>query len=675
MKKRLKKSIYFILAITILILGINNVNAADDNLKTCKTEKRTYYFNYRSKALPKTDITIKHDRTMFYDQLPTNSKNARIIYKNARWMYREEYQDYLNLLNNSALCKVNNANGVRTCTDNVNHRYTNTGLEDQEKFEIIPAERVVIPEQFSVGKVYMSGSTLVIENIERIYGPIYDAYVIDQAKKGNEYGVPGVLEIIIEYRAESCEEETVDEPEPPENHCGETADTTPGKLSCSDGDYKYTQSVNISTSRTITSGTAEYNYYNDQFGTGDWCSNTLSESITASATINQEGTASFSLAPRTIYSGGGFDFSASYFGTISYQFCNEPLYTITKKYWVEGKCPTGTTESGSQCTKIVDRKYNQPSEIPGYDCTYDTKKCYPGSTAKNCYYCVKREVSDKTQTCTGTKTISFQSNSTTYSAPYNGGSNELQKIYSYMATNYLQDVATPEPSTVKSKDSNKVTSGTKADTSMGSDWDGSFSAPTMWYPDEILTLDLVYDTKKACINVKTAKVTYKYTCDEGTEIEGNATYYTPLKQKDNTKFPVSVYIDNVSMTSLVNWEIDYECDVTCRQKLYEEPKGYKFVYRPIQLGTVNAVFPNRAPGSNWTNISSDTNLWNSNMTKRDKLEYEITLTPSTIANLRNYTDYADLSTITKDGTSSFLDGYRKSGTKYSGLGVCTKDCW
>lgn len=659
MKKRL---VYLIFTTIVMIAGINNVNATNDGLKTC-TQVRTYYFNYRSRETNDGKaIEISHEETNFYNQLPEGAEVVKITKKSGRAMTQSEYQEYLALLN-SNMCETLD-NGVITCSDEVNHRYTNTGLEGQKTFKIIDASRAIFESTFSVGTVTSSGTTITMKNLKRTY--TVPSTIIKKIKndKDYEYAVPAIYEILIEYKSEDCQEPS---------YCGESNNTNPGKLSCSDGNYKYTQSVNINTSREISSG-SEFNYYSQYFGNSrDWCDgNVLSESITASATINQEGYASFSLAPRTIYSGGGFNFSASYSGTISYQFCSEPSYTVTRRYLYIEKCPAGATDNGDgTCTSKL---YNQKRPKAGYDCEFDDNKCPTEKDAKkkNCYFCEK--TTTKTERCIPTS-LTFQNN--TSKLPYNGGENELEKIYSYMSTNYLQDVSTPETSTVKSKDSNKVTSGTKADTPMGSDWNGSFLAPTSWEPYTKLTLNLIYNTKKACINVKTAKVTYKYTCDEGTEIEGNATYYTPLKQKDNTKFPISVYIDNVSMTPLVNWKIDYECDVTCRQKLYEDPKGYKFIYRPIQLGAVNAVFPNRTPGANWTNISNNQSAWISKMTKRDKLEYSTVLTVNDIANLKNFTDYADFRTMKKDGTSTsnYVSKARQSNVTYNQLGVCTKECW
>lgn len=661
MKKRL---VYLIFTTIVMIAGINNVNAANDELKTC-TQVRTYYFNYRSRETNNgKKIEITHEETNFYNQLPEGAEVVKITKKSGRAMTQSEYQEYLALLN-SNMCETL-ANGVITCSDDANHRYTNTGLEGQKEFKIIDASRAIFESTFSVGTVTSSGTTITMKNLKRTY--TVPSTIIKKIKndKDYEYAVPAIYEILIEYKSEDCQEPS---------YCGESNNTNPGKLSCSDGNYKYTESVNINTSREISSG-SEFNYYSQYFGNSrDWCDgNVLSESITASATINQEGYASFSLAPRTIYSGGGFNFSASYSGTISYQFCSEPSYTVTRMYYEE-YCPAGYSDSGTRCTG-EEHYFNQKRDCGGRsNCTCSEDKSEKKKNSPTRWFCTRTISVKKIKTCTGTSTITFQNN--TSKLPYNGGENELEKIYSYMSTNYLQDVSTPETSTVKSKDSNKVTSGTKADTPMGSDWNGSFLAPTKWYPNTKLTLNLIYNTKKACINVKTAKVTYKYTCDEGTEIEGNATYYTPLKQKDNTKFPVSVYIDNVSMTPLVNWRIDYECDVTCRQKLYEDPKGYKFIYRPIQLGAVNAVFPNRTPGANWTNISNNQSAWISKMTKRDKLEYSTVLTVNDIANLKNFTDYADFRTMKKDGTSTsnYVSKARQSNVTYNQLGVCTKECW
>ena len=639
MKKRL---VYLIFTTIVMIAGINNVNAANDELKTC-TQVRTYYFNYRSRETNNgKTIEISHEETNFYNQLPEGAEVVKITKKSGRAMTQSEYQEYLALLN-SNMCETL-ANGVITCSDDANHRYTNTGLEGQKEFKIIDASRAIFESTFSVGTITSSGTTITMKNLKRTYKVPSSMIKKIKNDKDYEYAVPAIYEILIEYKSEDCQEP---------NYCGESNNKTPGKLSCSDGNYKYTESVNINTSREISSG-SEFNYYSQYFGNRNWCDgNVLSESITASATINQEGYASFSLAPRTIYSGGGFNFSASYSGTISYQFCSEPSYTVTRRYLYIEKCPVGATDNGDgTCTRKL---YNQKRPKAGYDCEFDDNKCPTEKDAKkkNCYFCEK--TTTKTERCLPTS-LTFQNN--TSKLPYNGGENELEKIYSYMAKNYLQDVSTPETSTIKSKDSNKVTSGTKADTPMGSDWNGSFLAPTSWEPDTKLTLNLIYNTKKACINVKTAKVTYKYTCDEGTEIEGNATYYTPLKQKDNTKFPVSVYIDNVSMTPLVNWRIDYECDVTCRQKLYEDPKGYKFIYRPINLSN---PFPNRFPGVNWytwyiTEGNKDKKTLEDSYTK---LEYYTELDNRAISKIKEYNKINNY--FNKVETDFFKDYIKEGG--------------
>ena len=65
------------------------------------------------------------------------------------------------------------------------------------------------------------------------------------------------------------------------------------------------------------------------------------------------------------------------------------------------------------------------------------------------------------------------------------------------------------------------------------------------------------------------------------------------------------------------------------------------------------------------------------MTKRDKLEYSTVLTVNDIANLKNFTDYADFRTMKKDGTSTsnYVSKARQSNVTYNQLGVCTKECW
>lgn len=231
---------------------------------------------------------------------------------------------------------------------------------------------------------------------------------------------------------------------------------------------------------------------------------------------------------------------------------------------------------------------------------------------------------------------------------------------------------------IQSHDSNKV--GTEKVT-FGS-WKATYTNNTKgtslsWEPGEEIKYELTFSHNKACINRQTSEIRYDIdgTCDEQTEIDGGLQYYTPLKQPTG-KFPIYATIRDINILKDQIWSLDYECGVNCNQKLYNEDLSYKFTYRPISLSN---PFPNRLPLNNWVKLYEDKDAFTKAMS-RDDLEYQVTLTPTVIAKIKQNnknSKYTSLSGISKTGQSSFLNdliGTDRTNT-FNNLGECNNNCW
>lgn len=197
-----------------------------------------------------------------------------------------------------------------------------------------------------------------------------------------------------------------------------------------------------------------------------------------------------------------------------------------------------------------------------------------------------------------------------------------------------------------------------------------------WMPGEEITYNLKFDLDNACINVNDAKIRYtNANCDPIKEIDGNKLYYTPLKYMEE-KFPVWIEVSNLSMLKNNTWDLNYSCNVDTIQKLYNKDYSYKFIYRPISLSN---PFPNRLPLNNWVKLYEDKDAFTKAMS-RDDLEYQVTLTPTTIGKIKQNNKnnkYTSLSGISKTGQSSFLNdliGTDRTNT-FNNLGECSNNCW
>lgn len=202
---------------------------------------------------------------------------------------------------------------------------------------------------------------------------------------------------------------------------------------------------------------------------------------------------------------------------------------------------------------------------------------------------------------------------------------------------------------------------------------------------------------QACINIYTSKVRYikDGSCSDK-EISGGNRYYIPLKyphEKDHNVKNFVFQLKSSNISNLVETKLDTEtnCGVNVYRDFYTKdvpPKTtYEFVYRPVDITTpVSTVFPNREEGSNWTTLYNTANGVDGDYDlamKRDKTEYQVTLTPELIQTIKNINDanennnmtYNSLYTISSEGKSTLLSEMGisiESGRYYNRLGECNR---
>lgn len=423
----------------------------------------------------------------------------------------------------------------------------------------------------------------------------------------------------------------------PTSKCPSPKNSKPGNLNCSNGNYEQVKLENVN---LVDRFAADYSKYNLKSQECSDHSGSITRTITATACITQSGVATFEIDQGNIYSGGGFYFSANYYSTTKYEFCKRSsrynvTMTITDKYCDE---------------------YSSSCKISDTGC---------GEEGKNACYesCTKTRLSSETKEYELTK-----------------NSEEWNLVTEYMNTL----IAEPnDNATTQSLNSNVVGGGYET---IGN-WSSSYSHSNSnnWEPGEIVEYSLDFNLKRACINRKTSQVRYTTGTCNSSEIDGDILYYIPLKQKAGS-FPIKVTASDVNVLANQIWKINYECGVSCQQKLYENNGSFKFIYRPIDMSN---PFPNRSPGNNWKTFMYDVNANKINATNklnRNNLEYTVTLTPEDISNIKKYNknaqennkNYTSLKTIDDSGFSYFLDTYGfdiQLDNTYNKLGECTKECW
>ena len=440
---------------------------------------------------------------------------------------------------------------------------------------------------------------------------------------------------------------TLGDPEEKTETCPKEYNNADETLYCEENGY-YEQVVlkEITLTSTFSADDEKYNIKSNECTSH---TGSITRKITANACITQKGFAQFDLQRNEIYSGGGFNFNVNYTGSATYEFCKENkndyyiTMKITDKYCCEDCC-------GGRCIACGTKGEE------GYD---------PCCDRTPTYNCLKSK--------TSTTEITEESD-------------EYDLVTEKMQT-FLEN---PDHNAVTwSLDSNKVDK-EKTLIEIG-DWSSDYdksedSDTTHWEPGEEVTYELNFGLDTACINRQTAKVRYTTGRCNSDEVDGGELYYVPIKQGLETgrgTFPVKVSIDDVNVLKSETWSIDYECDVNCRQDLYNPDGSFKFIYRPISLSN---PFPGRTPGDNWLPFMEDFNDGKRKATSkmtRDTVEYEINLTPEKIISIKDYNKnkfYTDLGTINNSGRSSYLNELgitnKVRNNNYSELGECSNNyCW
>lgn len=513
----------------------------------------------------------------------------------------------------------------------------------------------------------------------------------------------------------------------PNNECPEEYKNLP-KLECENGIFEEIKNVKLNTTLTINKNDSRYNELRNKKINKGSCSTDLTATITSDLTITQTAIAEFGLTATTVDAGRGFYFDTKISGKASYQLCEDIKYQISE-YESVYSCPDKSTvgkkissgkesnyswEKYSKFTNVTPNNDNcqyAGNIITKYEFLEDTYKenkksklefenniCK--STEVKCQQgkCSCEVTGESTSAIESKKELCEENNGQTYSCKIGNCPksiiDEVEKEmtkYLKTTTNYKNQLG----ANVYTKDSNKATENTEPNTKMAGNWNINYSKPTIWGIGQEVNYDMNFYLKTACINTRTAEVKYidGDNCDNlnyGGEfdeqyIDGSNSYYVPLKELDGSYFPVQVKINDFSVVNTMTWNLDYECGVNCKQKIYDiDPPSasYKFIYRPVSL---KDPFPRNVIGTNWISFMQDKKAIESKM-NRNNLEYSALLTPNDIARIVRYNknkNYTGLDTINNNGTSSFIKEILKqpmgsrfsTNVEYNKMGECTKNCW
>lgn len=703
MNKR-KKSIIITFSIlffvTIMFTSIL-ANAEDTDEKLCTTEARIYFFMLGSSY--KRGQGSDTSTTTFSDELPEGAEIQRVT-ANPGNMTESDFEIYRSMVKGEiGSCSGTGANGAPIC-EYENYR-TNSGNDTSYsgKYEgNYWNEHIVQPDNVNIN-CNPAEDGMVSCTITRTWDDNDTSQYIGEG----HYSVPAKANIVIEYIAEDCGDDSEEE----DNAC----DSSERGINLSQGNcgttsYEGVKTVNFSLNREINEGDSDYyNHkstnpvYSDKGnGTEESCPTTIKQTLTGSANIEQIGQATITSTPYSIYAGGGFTFDVNYIGRAKYDLCEQINYTTSEQY-ADYYCPpsenvgssqityTPVGTNGRQCQKTITTTNEQYITEEEYEANIEYYDSYCSSIS---YYGSYIKCTTITTSNGGTQPAEFRcataqtaSGTCTYSngsLSCNGcdGQGELNTIAEEMAQ-YLEEPSS-EDYTLTARDSNDANNSNT--TVSWYDWNITSSIPSLWLPDTYATYNVDLSQKRACIDRYTANIRYTdTTCDEETEIDGETLYYVPLKYF-GSEFKIGVSLSEISIVNFMDWSLNANCGPSCYQKIYKENGGYKFIYRPIDMTN---PFPNRSEGSNWITFMNDYNA-NANNAKnkltRNQLEYHSYLTPEMISSINSYNNYKypDLRSVTYQGKSSALSRFgiqNLEQNNYNKLGECSetttgdKKCW
>ena len=713
----MKKGILYFL-VAFIVLGIVFFKLSDvyadeeeDEVKKCEPETRTYLFSEASRS--SVGKTTTYDTT-FYNDLPDDARVLSITVVDKHAVNESEFEKLITIPNNSSNC-TNNGYGYKdVCRDN--GYYTNSGVEGQEGYH--GSGESNINEYFNNNVVFANSDSIQVSftpgDNHVLYCTITRGWntpkqsILNKLQSDSEYMylIPLAVTVKIEYESADCIEEDDDADDPTDNECPPDSvssnDLANKDLDCTGANYKQTKNErNLTVTRTISTSDSDHGTYYKDFDKGrrddgtDYCSRELTEKITWDAALTQEGYLNFNLNPRSQYSGGGFDFTIDYNANAYYELCGA-TYDLFE-YKALYSCPSiSDSSSSSNYGNGMISEYTSVSSSGGGEnpqCTY-TYNTTETLTVPKSYYDDNPELYDQkcrsSITCSSaqcTCTVSSSSTSNTVDANFDqcklessgtyscfeghdspgidcsNNSNEVKEIASKMAT-FLQESQITN-SNPESYNSNDVTSDDRFE-DMGGEWNANSVRTNSWLPAQTIRYSASYRIKHACINRFTAFVDYKNSCDDNTEIDGGNLYYIPLKQPDGD-FPVRVYTGGnatvkISILNNMDWGFIYDCDVSCRQELFDlHDGGYLYFFRPIALDN---PFPNnRTPGANWQDwifFEMNRERLIDTYSTTNNIEYIVYLENEDVNAIKQYnsnTTYLDYSNSfhNKEGNSEFIN--------------------
>ena len=730
MKYRNTYKILILIILCVMFIKIIDVNAEEEEeeMQICEPQTRTYLFSEASSnPSGKPSFGGKSDTTTFYDDLPEKSRILSVTVVDKRPMSKDEFIKFMEINSGSGEC-TNNGYGYKDVCRSDGY-YTNSGNEGAtdgyhasgvsdygEYYDNHVVQATDIQVSFTAGENHILHSS-----VNRTWNAPTKSTITQSLNSDPDYMylVPLSVTIKIEYESTDCEGNPDDSEDPDDDSCPpDSADVgTNNSLNCSNGTFEENDREDITTSRTIYEGTDEYDFYKgNDIDHGTTCSTELTETIKANVNVSQKGYANFTLNPTSQFSGGGFDFMANYVSSAEYKFC-EREYTVSQ-IQVRYYCPTisdtiapnSTTRShngysyrvkttstvdappspvNKKCnyTKTVVTTLELSSAAYNDDPDYYDNQCSTGvsCTSSTCTCNISSvsspyQTTDASEDCSNKHVETYKCGSSG-SAPYQGCDNyqtEEVKAIGQVMSSYLQ---TPDLLSTKpmSYDSNIEGSTTLVD--MGGTWSYNQVDTSVWYPETKRNFSAYYQLGTACINIYDANVRYETsgTCTDE-EINGGNLYYIPLKTIDGFNFKVKLDVSEISIVNLMNWGFTYDCDVNCRQELFDlEKGGYLYFFRPIAL---DDPFPNnRTPGVNWQDwiffhVNQERLIDTYSTT--NNIEYIVYLENNDVNAIKQYnsgTTYIDYEqTLEKNGDSKFITGqfgylFDLKNVKHSALGV------
>lgn len=689
-----KKKFIIPLSVMILLcfLVFNNIEKASAGTGMC-TYKAIYYYNEGIDGNA-TGIGTTTNNTSWQDGTGSSQKASNASYE-VRNMTAQDCENYRSVLSQGGIgssCSYD-PDGSGTCGDeHVNSGSYETGKNvDYNSFESIVesyggcsgfVDNMINATDIGIkDNGYNSESGKNQDEMTRTYD--YDTG--KAIKDANGQLMKYSAQTVIKTWTAPCNEK-LDEPE--ECECSASGGGGGGTMSSCGGTKVNTLTKCAEGSFNSTNFTSEINKLCQSIFNVTWSVNVrIMEVINVSVNIN----------PERIYAGGGVGINVKHSSSITSSMgkvctsSDEKYPTCADGYdlvaGVSANMACQKTETKEVCSGYKQGcvRYDGPTtnclewgDVP--DCEYVTNTLYEPPNCNN--YVLSVGAADKSR-----------------------AQSEASKAASALAKGSLSI----DPITIRARQSNDETDTTQYDLSVASGlYQGiAITKGTFGYVSEDAKKNdnsSLYENgadsvgiangsssmvNQACINIYTSKVRYinEGSCSDK-EISGGNRYYIPLKYPDGQNFVFELFSRNISNLVETELKTGNNCSVKVYQNFYDfSNKTYKFVYRPVDITIpVSTVFPNREEGSNWTTLyntaNGTTGAYDLAM-KRDKTEYQVTLTPELIQSIKNINDansnnnmaYNSLNTISAEGKSNILANMGisiNSGRYYNRLGECNR---